>query len=246
MRIAICDDITEYRLSVKAYCIEYFRIHNIECNITEFGNGTDLLNSNDNFDILFLDIELGDSNGIEIAKEMQARDKHTVILIVTSYHQYLDDAMDINVTRYIDKPITQNRIFSALDKAVSIINESIITFTTKDNQIARLRCSDIVYIEAKFKGVYIYTKNTYYRIKEPIKQLRSMLNATCFAVPHNSYIVNLNYITDFKRDEITLAKPYSDIKISIATRKQAEFKRHFLDFVGEDIMDCLLFGTPFC
>lgn len=89
---------------------------------------------------------------------MQSKDKHTVILIVTSYRQYLDDAMDINVTRYIDKPVTQGRIFSALDKALSIINESIITFTTKDNQIIRLRCSDIVYAEAKFKSVYVYTK----------------------------------------------------------------------------------------
>lgn len=237
MKIAICDDIIEYRLSIKSYVNEYFKIHNVDCSINEYENGTDLLNSKENYDILFLDIELGDSNGIEIAKKMQSRDKHTVILIVTSYHQYLDDAMDINVTRYIDKPVTQNRIFSALDKALSIINESIITFTTKDNQIARLRCSDIVYIEAKFKGVYIYTKNTCYRIKEPIKQLRSMLTATCFAVPHNSYIVNLNYITDFKRDEITLTDPYSNIKISIATRKQAEFKRHFLDFVGEDILN---------
>lgn len=151
MKIAICDDIIEYRLSVKTYVNEYFKIHNVDCKVTEFENGTDLLNSNDNFDILFLDIELGDSNGIEIAKGIQAKDKHTVILIVTSYHQYLDDAMDINVTRYIDKPINQNRIFSALDKALSVINESIITFTTKDNQIARLRSSDIIYIEAKFK-----------------------------------------------------------------------------------------------
>lgn len=237
MKIAICDDIVEYRLSIKAYVVEYFKIHNLDFTINEFTNGTDLINSAENYDILFLDIELGDSNGIEIVKEMQARDKHTVILIVTSYHQYLDDAMDINVTRYIDKPVSQNRIFSALDKALSIINESVITFTTKDHQIARLRCSDIVYVEAKFKGVYIYTKNGNYRIKEPIKQLRSILSGSCFAVPHNSYIVNLNYITDFKRDEITLADPYANIKISIATRKQAEFKRRFLDFVGEDILN---------
>lgn len=237
MKIAICDDMVEYRLSVKSYVVEYFRMHNLDCTINEFENGTDLLYSTENYDILFLDIELGDSNGIEIAKEMQARDKHTVILIVTSYHQYLDDAMDINVTRYIDKPVSQNRIFSALDKSLSIINESVITFTTKDYQIARLRCSDIVYVEAKFKGVYIYTKNGNYRIKEPIKQLRSILSGSCFAVPHNSYIVNLNYITDFKREEITLADPYANIKISIATRKQAEFKRRLLDFVGEDIVN---------
>lgn len=235
MRIAICDDLTECRLSVKCYAEEYFKLRHIECSIDEFQTGTDLLKSDEIYDILFLDIELGDTNGIAVAKQIQQKHKNTVILVVTAYHQYLDDAMDIQVTRYIDKPTTQNRIFSALDKAMSVINESVITLHMKDSKVARLKASDIIYAEAKFKGVFIYTKETVYRIKETMEQLRSILTASCFAVPHNSYIVNMNYIRDFQRDEIALAEPYSNIRISVATRKQAEFKRRFLDFIGEDI-----------
>lgn len=235
MRIAICDDLTECRLSVKCYAGEYFKLHHIECSIDEFKTGDDLLKSDEIYDILFLDIELGDLNGIAVAKEIQKKHKNTVILVVTAYHQYLDDAMDIQVTRYIDKPATQSRIFSALDKALSVINESVITLHIKDRQVARIKISDIIYAEAKFKGVFIYTKETAYRVKETMKQLRSMLTASCFAVPHSSYIVNMNYIRNFQRNEITLAEPYSNIRISVATRKQAEFKRRFLDFIGEDI-----------
>ena len=235
MRIAICDNLTECRLSVKCYAGEYFKLRHIECSIDEFKTGTDLLKSDEIYDILFLDIELGDTNGIAVAKQIQQKHKNTVILVVTAYHQYLDDAMDIQVTRYIDKPATQNHIFSALDKALSVINESIITLHMKDSKVARLKISDIIYAEAKLKGVFIYTKETKYNIKETMKQLRSMLTASCFAVPHNSYIVNMNYIKNFQRNEITLAQPYSDIKISVATRKQPEFKRRFLDFIGEDI-----------
>lgn len=235
MRIAICDDLTECRLSVKCYAGEYFKLRHIEYSIDEFKTGADLLKSDEIYDILFLDIELGDLNGIAIAKEIQKKHKNTVILVVTAYHQYLDDAMDIQVTRYIDKPATQSRIFSALDKAMSVINESVITLHIKDNQVARLRVSDIIYAEAKFKGVFIYTKETVYRVKETMKQLRSMLTASCFAVPHNSYIVNMNHIKNFQRNEITLAEPYSNIRVSVATRKQPGFKRRFLDFIGEDI-----------
>lgn len=235
MRIAICDDLTECRLSVKCYAGEYFKLRHIECSIDEFQTGTDLLKSDEIYDILFLDIELGDTNGIAVAKQIQQKHKNTVILVVTAYHQYLDDAMDIQVTRYIDKPATQNRIFSALDKAMSVINESVITLHMKDSKVARLKISDIIYAEAKLKGVFIYAKETNYNIKETMKQLRSMLTASCFAVPHNSYIVNMNYIQNFQRNEITLAQPCSNIKISVATRKQSEFKRRFLDFIGEDI-----------
>mgnify|MGYP000040858096 FL=1 len=237
MRIAICDDLTEYRRSVKCYTAEYFKLRHIDFHIDEFETGSDLLRADEIYDILFLDIELNDLNGITVAKEIQKKHKNTVILIVTAYHQYLDDAMDIHVTRYIDKPVTQKRIFSALDKALTVLNESVITLHTKGNQVVRLKVSDIIYAEAKLKGVFVYTQETSYRIKETMKELRLMLTASCFAVPHNSYIVNMNYIGVFKRNEITLIKPYETIKISIATRKQAEFKRRFFDFIDEDIVN---------
>ncbi len=235
MRIAVCDDFEDCRLSVKCYAEEYFKLRHMECTVDEFISGTDLLNSDAVYDILFLDIELGDSNGISVAKEIQKRNKNTVILVVTAYNQYLDDAMDIQVARYIDKPVKQSRIFSALDKALRLINESVITLHAKDGQVIRLKTSDIIYAEAKLKSVFVYTKDTEYRIKEPIKQLRTLLTASCFAVPHSSYMVNMNFIRDFQRNGITLAHPYEDTKISVATRKQAEFKRRFFDFIGEDI-----------
>lgn len=234
MRIAVCDDFSVCRRSVKGYVCAYFQLHQIECSVDEFETGSDLLKADEPYDILFLDIELGDTNGIAVAKEMQKKHKNTVILVVTAYRRYLDDAMDIQVTRYIDKPATQDRIFSALDKALSVIDESVLTLHIKDCQVARLKASEIVYAEVKPKGIYIYTKENHYCIKEPMKQFRPMLNASYFAVPHNSYIVNMHYIKDFKRREITLAEPYRNVRISVATRKQPEFKKRFLDFLGEE------------
>lgn len=237
MRIAICDDIVEYRLSIKSYVNEYSKIHNIESEIYIFNNGKSLLESTLTLDVLFLDIELGDLNGIDVAKEIQKKHSNTIILIITSYRQYLDAAMDIKVTRYIDKPISQNQIYSAMDKAISEMNETIITLHMKNNQIMRIKQLDIIYVEAKLKGVYVYCLNEQYCVKETLKQLRSILVASCFAVPHNSFIVNLNYVKFFKRNEICLSNPYSNVKISIASRKQPEFKRKFLDFIEEDIVN---------
>lgn len=233
MRIAICDDISEYRLSAKAYINEYFIIRNLKHEIDEFDNGTNLLNSNKIYDILFLDIELGDTNGINIARKIQEKCRNTIIIIITSYRKYLDDAMDLKVFRYIDKPITQTRIFSALDKALSEIHENIVTLHMKNSNIIRIKQSDVVYIEARLKSVNVYCKTEHFQVKETLKQLKDLFSASCFAVPHNSYIVNLNYIKSFKREQICLSEPYPNEKISIATRKQPEFKRQFVDFIGE-------------
>lgn len=236
MRIGVCDDLPECRLEIKSMVSKYFELHHSACEIREFSAGDELLKSDDVYDILFLDIELGDLNGIDVAKEIQKKHKNTVILVVTAYHQYLDDAMDINVTRYIDKPVTENRIFSALDKAMRVINESIVTLHIKDGHVVRLKVSEVVYAEARLKGVFVYTESDVsYRVKETLKQLRYMFDTSCFGVPHNSFLVNMNYIKNFQRNEITLGRPFSGTKISVATRKQTEFKRRFLDFIGEDI-----------
>ncbi len=234
MKIAICDDMEEYRLSIKNYVVKYFLSHHIECKADLFECGDDLISSSEKYDILFLDIELGDSNGIDVAKKLQLLNDKMVIIVITSYRQYLDAAMDIKVARYIDKPITEDRIYSALDKAMSLIDENIITLHIKNNKIVRVKTSEIVYAEVKLRGVTVYCINENYQVTQTLKQLHTVLNASCFATPHGSYIVNLNYIKNFKRNEITLCNPYNDVNISIATRKQPEFKRRFLDFIGED------------
>ncbi len=237
MNVAICDDIVEYRLSLKCFVEEYCENKHIKCNLYEFENGNDLIKSNIDFDILFLDIELGDTDGISIAKQMKEKNNNVIILIVTSYHQYLDEAMDINVTRYIDKPATQSRIFSSLDKAMSIIDEKIITLHMNDGKICRLKPSEIIYAEARLKGVFVYTKDDCYKIKETLRQLRDKFSLSYFATPHNSFLVNLNFVQKYKRNELCLAQPYDDVNITISSRRQTEFKRHFLNFIGEDLSD---------
>ena len=235
MKIAVCDDIKEYRLSLKAYINDYFARKHMNYELFEFSTGNSLIDSNNSFDVVFLDIELGDSNGIDVAKAIQGKSRNTIILIVTSYNQYLDAAMDIKVIRYINKPISQEKIFAALDRAIAELNEKYISVHLKNNQITRIKVSDVVYVEAKLKKVTICTINNEYITRDSLKSLSYHLNASCFAVPHNSYIVNLNYIKDFKRDEITLNTQYGPIKISVASRKQSLFRRRFLDFIGEGI-----------
>lgn len=235
MKIAICDDIFEYRKSIRAYAENYAVQNDLSCEFYEYEDGNSLYSSNINFDIVFLDIELGDSNGIDIAKRVQMKNKNALILIVTSYIQYLDDAMDINVLRYISKPVTQQKIASALNKAISKINEEIITLHLKSNEITKIKKSSVVYAEAKIGKLLLYTEAECYSLKNTIKELRRILNASYFATPHNSYIVNLNYISNFKRDEITVKCGEINQRISVSTRNQTDFKRKFLNFIGEDI-----------
>lgn len=230
MRIAICDDIAEYRLSIRCCAEEYFKLHQIECSFDVFQTGADLLNSDTSYDILFLDIELGDANGIAVAKEIQQKHKKTVIFIVTAYQKYLDDAMDLNVFRYIDKPIKAQRIYNGLEKAIDTINNSEITFKTREDGIVTLWKNDIVFVEIARKKVYVNTSEKQYITRGPMDYFKNNLTAAYFAVPHSSYVVNFNYVKNFQRDKMVLKTGHT---ISIAPKKQTEIKKKFMRFIGD-------------
>ena len=234
MKIGICDDVFEYCSSIKSYVDYYFKMNNIKYEVHTFASGKELVDSNIIFDILFLDIELEDINGIDVAKRVLNCNPNTVIIIVTNYRKYLDAAMDLNALRFIDKPLTQDRITSAIEKAVLEINNGSITVHTKTNEIRKIKKCDIIYAEVVRKTTTFYTKNGIIECNEPITKFRDVLNSSYFAVPHNSYIVNLNYVLSYKRDKLQMDFGEVPHTISIATRKQPEFKQKFMSFIGEN------------
>ena len=233
MKIAICDDVLSHRDTLRPYVFEFFRSKEIQIEVKDFSSGADILNCEEKFDIVFLDIELGDMSGIQIAEKLKEKNNNCIIIVVTSYTDYLDAAMDLHVIRFLKKPVEQKRVYSALEKALQEMKENLIMFSTKDNRIIRVRSRDIIYVEANLKAVTVCTNKKTYTVRESLKKIKEMLTASIFAVPHNSFIVNMNYISNFKREEIILESPKGEINIQISNRKQPEFKRRFLEFIGE-------------
>lgn len=212
---------------VCSYCAS----HNVNGDVSEFLSGNALLQSKEHFDIIFLDIEMEGMDGIETAKKYKELHRNTLIFVVTAYQKYLDEAMDLHVFRYIDKPVNQKRIFDGLDKAIGFLNHNTITFKTKESGIITMRMSDILYVEVVHRNACVVTENNKYLTREKMDYFKSHLTATYFVIPHNSYIVNLNYVIQFKRNCIQMSN--KEI-ISIAPKKQVEIKKDFMRFMGEN------------
>lgn len=234
MKIALCDDQTAHIELLRPYVEEFFRISEIEAEIFEFFSGEEMIESNEKFDIVFLDMELGSLTGVDVAKNINTVNPNAVIIVVTSYSEYLDEAMDLHVTRFLNKPVAQSKVYSALEKALEEINENLLSFTTKDNQVLRVKYRDIIYIESRFKSVTMYTAGGVYSSANYLKKFKAALTSSVFAIPHNSYIVNMNYISKFRREEIIVDVMGKEVNIPISSRKQSDFKRRFMAFIGED------------
>ena len=94
MKIAICDDDKEITEEVLLYCKECL---GSRCEIVTFNDGKKLLEYSGDIDLLVLDIEMPEGNGIEIKDKFQRADKRTLIIFLTNYSEFIMDAFGINV-----------------------------------------------------------------------------------------------------------------------------------------------------
>ena len=222
MRVCICDDILEYRMSIRTYVEQYFKTNIIDYNIDEYNSPNELLNSPhlNEYDIFLLDIEFGTSkNGLELAKQIKQASSRAYFIIVTAYNHYLDDAMDLGVLRFITKPIEQKRIYSALDRAIDVIYHSAIIIKSVTGETLCLDKQTIIFAEAKFKKSYINTVHGEYICSSPFKVIKQKLNYPDFIIPHNSYIVS------FSSSGLVLHQESGNVFIPISATKQAIIKK---------------------
>lgn len=230
MKIAICDDNTTYVDELHKYVKSLLNGKSINFDINTIYNSEELYSSNDIYDIAFLDIEMEPYSGIEIAKQMKKNNPHIIIFIITSYNRYLDDAMDLNVFRYIQKPLDIQRLKDGIEKAIEFIDNNVISFYLKNGKATQnVSSNDIIYIETVGRSTKIVTVDNIYLSDNKIDFWESKLVASFFYRIHKSFIVNMNYITHYERNMLILRNEHN---VPISYRKQAEFRKAFLSCIG--------------
>lgn len=234
MNIAICDDEQPIRNNLEKLLKNYFDERSVSLNIFQFASGEELLEYNLLFDLVFLDVEMGNLNGINTGKELKKKNPHNIIFIITAFSNYLDEAFNLRAFRFLPKPIDPLRLYQALDDAADLINNDMIVFyDVKSGQDVRVYTNDIIYLEVEKRKTKIVTTNKTYYSREKISYWKNKLNSISFVCPHSSYIANLDYSINHTRTLLVLAKKDLDgniiekYEIAIAPKKQAEIKRLF-------------------
>ena len=108
IKIAVCDDESEIRKSIA----NLIKKHTGDVEISVFQSGKEMLETTAYFDIAFLDIAMSGISGIQVAKRIRmAQEKanldRSIIIFVTGYREYMEDAFDVNAFHYLVKPIDE-------------------------------------------------------------------------------------------------------------------------------------------
>lgn len=233
MRIIICDYDQYICEELESYLREYFQMRKyISPEIVIYNSGKELLNDTGDMGIVFLDAELPGSNGIQIGKELKKRDKHIIIFILSTYYKYIDDAMDIQVFRYLTKPINKRRLFRNIQSALYAYFVKDERITVKSGtDIYSVRMMDIICIQTDLTGekVFIHTTKGSYRTLKGLNYWEEVLDSKAFFRSHRSNIINMEYVTQFNREEIKLYD--NQFTAYMARRHYTQFKEQYMFFL---------------
>ncbi|WP_294704104.1 LytTR family DNA-binding domain-containing protein [uncultured Fusobacterium sp.] len=203
----------------------------------EFDNPVDALKfiQNNQIDIVFLDINMPEIDGISLGKIISKLNSNLKIIFITAYREYAAEAFEIKAFDYLLKPYSEQRIKEVLTNLTTLKSNELIKENNKINKITVslgekmivLSIDEICYIEIVEKESIIYTETTHYTSKLKLSKWEEILPKNKFYRTHRSYIVNLDKIREIEpwfNGTYILKIENTKAKIPVSRNNIKEFK----------------------
>ena len=174
---------------------------------------------NNRIDILFLDIQMPDINGIEFSRSLA--EKNTAVIFTTAFSEYAVEGFNVDAIDYLLKPIEYDRFLKSVYKAkeyIDYLNHQELhdgyLFVKSDYQMVKIILKDILYIEGLDDYIKIYLPNKSVLTLMTLKTIMQKLPASEFIRVHRSYIVPISKIDHVSRSKIRIADKEIPIGVS--------------------------------
>ena len=226
MLIAICDDDSLELARISTALEVYRQQRNLLLTYKTYSSATELVSGNQvlKYDLLFLDILMPGLSGIEAAKELRSLGNKTKIIFLTSSPEFALESYSVNARDYILKPVSTERLFSALDAilAEEQLSSDALKLKTGTGML-RILFSKIIYVEVMSKHLWFHLADGSVReVNAPLSAYEDILLARPeFIKVHRSYLVNLwhmeeltksGFITDLGKHIPISRLAYSDVR----------------------------------
>lgn len=157
-------------------------------------------------DLVFLDVQLYDRNGLDVLRAIE-RDRQPVVIVTTAHSEHALEAFDLNVVDYLVKPFDGSRFGRALDRArrvlageKNVLREAQRTdrrdrfMVRSRREIIFVKVRDVDWISAEGNYARLHTRTESYLLRESMQNLDEMLSPETFIRVHRSAIVNIERI----------------------------------------------------
>lgn len=212
MRIAICDDDEHIVEELHERIERLTETWSVNANIFDFTDGEDLLYEigiTGIFDIIFLDIEIGTINGIDIASKLNEKQYVFTLIFISQYDVYYRAAFEVQPFWFLDKPFSDEKLKKALTAALDKIVCVYDTYDYKYNkQYYRIMLDKIMYFESQKRVILIHRidneiSKCYNKLNDIEEEISREHNRKFIRI-HRSFYVNQMYVKCWSYDNIVM------------------------------------------
>jgi DNA-binding LytR/AlgR family response regulator len=223
MNIAICDDTGSDAERLRGFLLVYFEQNGFAGGIQIFGSGEALLDvvSPGRFDVVFLDVYMGGITGVETAKRIRESDPNCLLVFVTVSDSHMRDGFGLRAASYLEKPLTPEKLEVALMQCRDLFlkNARYIEIKSGEKKL-RIPYNRIIFVEVKGRSVFFNTDTKeVFEAHMKMADVKRQLDSPFFLCCHRSFIINMNYATDIRGNDIIM-KGGQLIPIRINGRKE--------------------------
>ena len=202
-RIAICDDENRILEDLSQMVLELIP----DADVSAFGEGRALIDSADKagYDVVLLDIDMPDLNGLEVALSFQAADRKPLIIFVTSHDELVYDSLQLHPFGFVRKSYLDKELKKVLEDAVEEVSsrDKHFFFHTASGDI-KLQLDDILYFESEGNYIKIKTGSDEFRFRETMQALEMSLKSDGFIRVHKGFLVNQESVKIINSDKLVL------------------------------------------
>lgn len=234
IRIAICDDeeliCKQVGDMIESILTQDYGKKNVLHTIDIFSDGQSLCEKlkEKTYDLIFLDIELPDTDGVTIGSYIREtlQDEKTQIAYISAKSQYAIKLFDFRPINFLVKPITSEAVKKVIDKYIAIETKGMDSFKMRRGKhIHMIHYEDILYFESKERKIFVHCVKpeldvAYYdnmdKVYESIKQ-------SDFLYIHKSFLVNFRYVQEYSYEKVKMVDG-TEIPISQSKRKEIREK----------------------
>ena len=232
-RIALCDSNKEVLVELQTMLAQQYKKG---VQVSAYPSGKELFRAwqrdeRKKADIVLMDVKSDDENGIAAAKQIQELFGDVKIIFTTSTLEYVEDIFEVNPVFLLVKPIRQEKLYEAVDRAITQIDDketASVTLVSK-SFIARVRAEDISYVESERRVITVHSVEEDIRVNMKLSDLEERL-PDYFVRVHQSYLVNMFQIKLFSAKGVELIDGRS---VPVSRPRYAKAKECFMQFLGE-------------
>ena len=210
MKIVICDDNSEELSLLYAALENIFQQHNTPLDIISFTSGRECYAYLENYsaDIVFFDIYLQDSIGVELALKLRQQGRQFKLVFLTTSNEFANESYEAEASYYLLKPTTMEKLEQALKRCKAFNDEEAITISAERNSQLSLDPKKIIAIEVKNKYCFVYTTTQTYKFYSSMSKMREQLPQDYFLLVHRSFLINMYYVEAIEEDAFVMCNDF--------------------------------------